>query len=195
MLERWKIVITAALLLVLMGCGGLRYSELSPEARNFHPRRIAVLPAEARTFAGARGDIDRLFAEVLNQKKWFDEVVGGEPIGRRMESDESFRQVITDYLSKLANVSFSDPALSGKIGDLLGADAFFIVRVDYWNYTTENDNKIAKVSLTITMIEVKTGKTIWMAGHNKISEYVIIKPDLPDVARDLIGEMVGYMPR
>jgi hypothetical protein len=194
MLKTWKTVVPIVLLLGILGCGGLRYSEVSPEARDFHPQRVAVLPADTRAFAAAKGDIDRLFAEVLSEQKWFADVVGGEAISRRMESDEPFRQVITDYLAKLANVNFSDPALSGRLGALTGAEAFLLVRVDYWNYTTEDDNKIAKVSLSVTMIEAKTGKTVWTAVHHKISEYMIIKPDLPDVARALIREMIGYMP-
>jgi hypothetical protein len=44
------------------------------------------------------------------------------------------------------------------------------------------------------MIEARTGKTIWIAVHHRINDYVIIKPDLPDVARNLIREMIGYMP-
>ena len=192
--KTWITAIIALLFLGILGCGGLRYSEVSPEARDFHPRRVAVLPADTRAFAGAKGDVDRLFAEVLSEQKWFADVVGGEVIGRRMKSDETLRQVITDYLAKLANVSFSDPAMSGRIGELTGAEAFLLVRVDYWNYTTENDKKIAKVSLSITMIEAKTGKTLWTAVHHKISDYMIIKPDLPDVARALIREMIGYMP-
>ena len=195
MIKKTRITTVIALLFLgILGCGGLRYSEVSPEARDFHPRRVAVLPADTRAFAEAKGDIDRLFAEVLSERKWFADVVGGEAIGRRLESDETFRQVITDYLAKLANVRFSDPAMSGRLGELTGAEAFLLVRVDYWNYTTENDKKIAKVSLTITMIEAKTGKTIWTAVHNKISDYMILKPDLPDVARALIREMIGYMP-
>jgi hypothetical protein len=194
MLKAWKTVVPIVLLLVILGCGGLRYSEVSPEARDFRPRRIAVLPADTRVFAEAKGDIDRLFAEVLSERKWFDDVIGGEAVGRRLESDEAFRKVVTDYLDKLGNVRYSDPVLSGRLGELTGAEAFFLVRVDYWNYATENDKKIAKVSLTITLIEAKTGKTIWTAGHHRISDYVIIRPDLPDVARDLIREMIGYMP-
>ena len=192
--KTWITAVIALLFLGILGCGGLRYSEVSPEARDFHPRRVAVLPADTRAFAEAKSDVDRLFAEVLSEQKWFADVVGGEAIGRRMESDETFRQVITDYLAKLVNVSFSDPAMSGRLGELTGAEAFLLVRVDYWNYATENDKKMAKVSLSITMVEAKTGKALWMAAHHKISEYLIIRPDLPDVAKDLIREMIGYMP-
>ncbi len=184
----------AILCLVILGCGGLRFSEISPDARDFHPRRIAVLPADTTAFAEAKGVVDRLFAEALIERQWFTDVVGGEAVGRRLESDEAFRKVVAGYLAKRASVSFSDPELSGGIGGLTGTEAFLLVRVDYWNYMTENDKKLAKVSLSITMIEAKTGKALWTAAHHKISEYLIIRPDLPAVARDLIREMVGYMP-
>ena len=185
--------VIAILCLGILGCGGLRYSEISPDARDFHPRRIAVLPADTTAFAEAKGVVDRLFTEALIERQWFD-VVGGEAVGRRLESDEAFRKVVAGYLAKRANVSFSDPELSGRIGELTGTDAFLLVRVDYWNYATENDKKLAKVSLSITLVEAKTGKALWMAAHHKISEYLIIRPDLPDVAKDLIREMIGYMP-
>ena len=184
----------AILCLVILGCGGLRFSEISPDARDFHPRRIAVLPADTTAFAEAKGVVDRLFSEALIERQWFTDVVGGEAVGRRLESDEAFRKVVAGYLAKRASVSFSDPELSGGIGGLTGTEAFLLVRVDYWNYMTENDKKLAKVSLSITMIEAKTGKALWTAAHHKISEYLIIRPDLPAVARDLIREMVGYMP-
>jgi hypothetical protein len=185
--------VIAILCLGILGCGGLRFSEISPDARDFHPRRIAVLPADTTAFADAKGVVDRLFAEALVERQWFD-VVGGEAIGRRLESDEAFRKAVAGDLAKRANVSFSDPELSGRIGGLTGTDAFLLVRVDYWNYMTENDKKLAKVSLSVTMVEAKTGKALWTAAHHKISEYLIIRPDLPDVAKDLIREMIGYMP-
>jgi hypothetical protein len=182
------------LLLGLLGCGGIRYSQVSPEAKDFHPQRIAVLPADTTAFPEAKGSVDRIFAEALNERKWFTDIVGGEEIGRRLETDAEFRQAVTEYLAKLGNVSFSDPDLSGRIGALTRTEAFLLVRVDYWNYTTEDDKKVGKVGISITMIEAKTGKTIWRAGHNRASDYVFIKPDLPDVARALIREMIAHMP-
>ncbi len=189
-------VVLALLLLSIPGCGGgLRYSQVAPEAKDFHPRRVAVLPADTTAFPEAKGAIDRLFAEVLNEQGWFTAVVGGEAIGRRLKTDTELRQVINDYLEKRDKVSFSDPALSGRIGVLTGTEALLLVKVDYWNYTMENDNKVGKVSLSLAMIEAQTGKTLWTAVHHRISEYMIIKPDLPDVARGLIREMIGHMPR
>jgi DNA-binding transcriptional ArsR family regulator len=189
--------ITAVIVLLflgLLGCGGLRYLEVSPDALEFHPRRVVILPADTMAFAEAKGDIDRLFAEVLSKRKLFSDIVGGEAISRRMESDVTFRQVVTGYLAKLTNLSFSDPVLSERLGELTGAEALILVRVDYWNYTTLDDERIAKVSLTVTMVETKTGKIVWTAGHHKISGAKFIEPALPDVAKALVREMVGYMP-
>lgn len=186
--------ILTILLLGLLGCGGLRYSQVAPEAKDFHPQRIAVLPADTTAFPEARASIDRVFAEVLADQKWFTDIVGGEAIGRRLETDAELRQIVTEYLAKLQNVSYSDPELSSRIGALTRTEAFLLVRVDYWNYTTEDDTKMGKVGISITMIEAKTGKTIWRAAHNRASDYVIIKPDLPDVARGLVRGMIGHMP-
>jgi hypothetical protein len=186
--------IFAFLFLGVLGCGGLRYSQVSPEAKDFHPRGIALLPADTTAFPEAKGSVDRIFAEALGERKWFADIVGGEEIGRRLETDPELRQAVTEYQAKLGHVSFSDPELSGRIGALTRTEAFLLVRVDYWNYMTENDKKVGKVNLSITMIEAKTGKAIWSAVHNRASDYLIIKPDLPDVARNLIREMIDYMP-
>lgn len=194
MMKAWGAAALAILLLGLFGCGGLRYSHVSPEAKDFHPRRIAVLPADVKTFPEAKGSIDSLISEALSERKWFAAVVGGEEVGRRLETDETLRQAVAEYLAKLDKVSFSDPALSGRIGELTRAEAFVLVRVDYWNYTKENDKKVGKVSLSLTLIEAGTGKIVWTAGHQGASDYLIMKPALPDVARDVIREMIGYMP-
>jgi hypothetical protein len=194
MMKAWGAAASAILLLGLFGCGGLRYSHVSPEAKDFHPRRIAVLPADVKTFPEAKGSIDSLISEALSERKWFAAVVGGEEIGRRLETDETLRQAVAEYLAKLDKVSFSDPALSGRIGELTRAEAFVLVRVDYWNYTKENDKKVGKVSLSLTLIEAGTGKIVWTAGHQRASDYLIMKPALPDVARDIIREMIDYMP-
>ncbi|MEK7374515.1 MAG: hypothetical protein AABZ85_05740 [Thermodesulfobacteriota bacterium] len=194
MMKAWGAAALAILLLGLFGCGGLRYSHVSPEAKDFHPRRIAVLPADVKTFPEAKGSIDSLISEALSERKWFAAVVGGEEIGLRLETDETLRQAVAEYLAKLDKVSFSDPALSGRIGELTRAEAFVLVRVDYWNYTKENDKKVGKVSLSLTLIEAGTGKIVWTAGHQRASDYLIMKPALPDVARDIIREMIDYMP-
>jgi hypothetical protein len=178
----------------MSGCGGLRYSEVSPDAGNCHPRQIAVLPVDATIFPEARGVVDRLFSEVLVERQWFSGVIGGDAISERMKKDDALRAAVTDYLTKRAKVNYSDPELSGRIGVLTGADAFLIIRVDSWLYTVQDDKKLAKTGFSIAMIESKTGKTVWKAAHDRVSDYLLVKPDLSSMARGLIREMTDRMP-
>lgn len=181
-------------ILSMSGCGGLRYSEVSPDAGNCHPRQIAVLPVDATIFPEARGVVDRLFSEVLVERQWFSGVIGGDAISERMKKDDALRAAVTDYLTKRAKVNYSDPELSGRIGVLTGADAFLIIRVDSWLYTVQDDKKLAKTGFSIAMIESKTGKTVWKAAHDRVSDYLLVKPDLSSMARGLIREMTDRMP-
>jgi hypothetical protein len=179
---------------LVAGCGGIRYSEISPDAARFHPQTIAVLPADATLFPETKGIVDRLFLDALAERKWFTIVNGGQNIAEQLRHNESFRNVVAEYLAKRANVSFSDPELSKKIGAFAGAEAFLIPCVDYWNYTTESDKKLAKAGFSIAMVEAATGKTVWNATHNKTKEYVVFKPDISAIAKDLINEMIARMP-
>jgi hypothetical protein len=111
-----------------------------------------------------------------------------------MKKDDALRAVVTDYLTKRAKVNYSDPELSGRIGVLTGADAFLIIRVDSWLYTVQDDKKLAKTGFSIAMIESKTGKTVWKAAHDRVSDYLLVKPDLSSMARGLIREMTDRMP-
>ncbi|MDI6776038.1 MAG: hypothetical protein QMD03_02170 [Syntrophales bacterium] len=189
-----KCFVVILLVLMLSGCGGLRYSQVAPEAKDFHPRRIGVLPVDVGTYEEARGVIDQVIAGVLVDKKWFADVVAADTINNQLQSNEELRKVVMDYLAKLKTVNFSDPELSKKIGELSQIDAFLVVNVDYWNYTVENEKKLAKVGIGIKMVEAGTGKIIWKAGHHLSEDYLLFKPALPDVARDLCKKMIGYMP-
>jgi len=191
-----RIGIFALIFLVLgpSGCGELRYSEISPDARDFHPRKIAVLPADVAAFPEAAGSVDRLFTEALTESRWFEGILGGESLAERLRKDEELRGAVSEYLEKLTKVKFSDPELSSRIGALTGTEAFLVNRVDSWNYTVLDDKKVGKVGLSITMVEAKTGKILWNAAHNRVSDYLIVKPELANMARGLIREMIDRMP-
>ncbi|MHB8829527.1 MAG: hypothetical protein ACYC6Q_08385 [Syntrophales bacterium] len=182
------------LLTGLSACGGLRYSEVAPEAKDVHPRQILVLPADVAAFPEAAGIADRLFAEVLTERQWFEKVLGGEKIAEQLRKEEELRRTVSEYLAKLARLKFSDPELSKRIGALTGTEAFLINRVDSWNYTVANDKKMAKVGFSITMVEAKTGQILWNAAHSRLSEYLIVKPDIANMAKGLIREMTDRMP-
>jgi hypothetical protein len=182
-------------LFLLSACGGLRYSQVAPEAKDFHPTKVAILPADVGTYEEARGIVEQIFAGVLVDKKWFTDVVDAATIGNQLQSNEELRRAVLDYLVKLKTINASDSDLSKKIGEKLQVDAFFVINVDFWNYTKENNKKFGKVGLGIKMIEASTGKIMWKASHHEAESYMLIKPALTSVAKDLIKTMVGEMPR
>ena len=178
----------------LLGCGGLRYSQVAPAAKDFHPQKIGVLPVDVGTYEEARGVIDQVIAGILVDKQWFTDVVAGDTINNQIQSNDELRKAVLDYLSKLKTVNFSDPELSKKIGEISKVDAFLVVNVDYWNYTKEGDDKVGKVGIGIKMIDAKTGKILWKASHHEAETYMLIKPKLPAVAKSLVKKMIGEMP-
>lgn len=181
--------------LMLFGCAGIRYSEVAPEAKGFHPRQIGVLPVDVGTYEDARGVIDRIVADVLIDKEWFTSVVAAEAIGKQVPPGEDIKKLVFDYIVKLKTVSYSDPEMSKKIGELLKVDAFLVVNLIYWNYTkTIEDDNVAKVEADIKMINANTGQILWKAHHYVAEEYKYFKPQLRSVAKTLIKKMIREMP-
>ena len=187
-------LILVSLALILGACGGLRFSQLDPSAKDFHPKRIVVFPADVGTYEEARNPIDQIVPGVLMDKKWFTDITDTASLNRQIQANDELRKAMTEYLSKLQTLNFSDAALSKKIGELTKADAFLLVAVDYWNYTVEKDKKLAKVSVGLKLIDAATGKIMWKAGHHLAESYLLLKPELSKVARSVVGDLVGEMP-
>jgi hypothetical protein len=184
-------------ILTTIGCSGLRFSQLAPEAKDFHPQRVAVFPVEIwnhKDMTDSREAVEQIIAGSLVEKKLFPNVMYAESLNKQIQANEELHKVITVYLSKLRQLNFSDPDLSRKIGELAKIDAFLLVSVDDWDYTTRNDKKLANVGMTMELYDVSTGKLMWKAGHTINEDYVLIKPELPAVARDLARKMISYMP-
>ncbi len=185
------------IILTTIACAGLRYSDIDPAAKDFHPPRIAIFPViEVSTYEEARGNVEQIVAEVLVEKKWFVEVTDTASLNRQIKVSEELSKAMADYLSKLRLLSFSDPDLSRKIGEMTKVDAFVLLYVDSWNYTVENKDKVAKVGIRMKVVEASTGRIMWNAGHHIAETYTLglIKPALPKVARDVARKMIVEMP-
>jgi hypothetical protein len=183
-------------ILTLSGCGELRFCQLAPEAKDFHPRRVAVFPMEVWNHkeADSRKIVEQIVSGTLVEKKLFDHVTDVESLEKQIKDDEELRKVKDEYFSKLKTLAFSDSDLSRKMGELARIDAFLLLSVDEWKYAGEGDNKTAQVGLTMEMYDVSTGKLMWKANHSITNEYLLIKPELPKIARDVIRKMIDYMP-
>jgi hypothetical protein len=183
--------------LTTIACTGLRFSQLAPEAKDFHPQKIAVFPVEMLNSEGTKGAremVEQIIAGSLVEKKWFANIMETESLNSQLLTNEELNKAMTEYISKLKTVNFSDPDLSKKIGELAKVDAFLLVSVDGWDYTVERDEKVAKVGMTMKLYEASTGKLIWKAGHDITDSYMFSKPDLLKVASDLISKMIVFMP-
>ncbi|MBN2255506.1 MAG: hypothetical protein JW736_07350 [Deltaproteobacteria bacterium] len=195
MMKKGMVVsLVMVLALMLWSCGGLRYSQISPNAKEFHPKSIGVLPADVSSYGEARGVVDQIFAGILAKKGWFASVASPDSIQNQMTFNTEARKAVIDYITKLQTVNFSDPDLSKKIGEFCKMEAFLVVTVDFWNYTVEGEDKVAKVGFAVRLVESKTGKIMWEAGHHEVKDYLLFKPDLTDLAEDVAKMMIAEMP-
>jgi hypothetical protein len=179
-------IISLLMLLIIsvFGCGGLRYSWVDSEANNYKLKSLGIFPVDVGIHEEARGVADQVIADVVT----------ADTISKQMQVNEELRKLYLDYTTKLKAVNFSDPELSKKIGQISKVDAFLLVNVDYWIYTRENDEKVAKVGFGIKMIDASSGKILWKAGHHEAEDYMLIKPKLPDVAKKVFRKMIKEMP-
>lgn len=187
-------VLAVFIVLSVSGCEGLRFVQTADEASDFHPKSIGVLPAEVGLYKDAVGKIDAIIADVLTGTKWFNRVIGGEDIRKRIEASEELKKSVDVYLLKLRELNYSDPELCKVISELCGIEAILIPTVDTWEYTMIGGDKIARVGLSMKLINARTGTTLWRAGHLATEEYRFLKPDLTNMGRALARKMIDKMP-
>jgi hypothetical protein len=197
MIKNFFIKITWLCLIVsVVGCSGLRYCYVAPEAKQFHPKRIAVFPIEIwnhKDSVDSRKVIEQMVSGMLVEKKWFANVLDTETLNKMLAEDETLSKVMKEYMTKLKELNYSDPVLSNKIAEIIHVDAFMMVTVDEWGYSGEK-NKVAKVGMYMELYDATTGKLMWKASHFLHEDYVMLKPALTDMARELVGKMISWMP-
>jgi hypothetical protein len=184
-----------AVLMSIIACGGsIRYTERDPDMTDFHPRTIGLLYVDVGTYGEARGIAEDIIVAALMEKQWFARVLTREDLNNQLKNDPELQKAVADYLLKLNTVNYSDPTLSKQIGDSLKIEAFLVVTVDSWNYTTVKEDNVAKAGLSMKLVDTATGRIAWKAGHNIVKEYTFLKPDLKDVGKSVVSAMIGAMP-
>jgi hypothetical protein len=200
---RWRVpvkkgflglIIIIALTFVLSSCGGIRYSKTMKGAEDFHPKSVGIIEVRAGGYPEVKGTADEIVTEVLSEKKWFSKVISEKIIQEKMASDDGVKDIVDKYLMKLEKVSYSDPELSRKIGEIYAVDALLVVTVDFWTYTTEGDDKVAKGGFSMDLVEAASGRIIWKAAHHKVKKYKFFEPDLSKLAKSISKKMITQMP-
>ncbi len=185
-----------AFVFMTVACGGLHFNQLSPEAKEIHPKRVAIFPLQVWNHkeADSRVVVEKIVADALVERKWFENVMDAESLKQKVQESEELSKLKEEYLAKLQMLNFSDPELIRKIGDLIQVDSFLLLSVDEWKYYTQGDEKMAEVGLSMAMYDIATGKVIWKANHSIVEDYMLLKPELSKVARKVAHKMVKYMP-
>ena len=190
-----KVLFIAVLCVMFAACGELRFSRVAPDIGEFHPETICVFPVNTGVYTQEAGDIaDDLIADVVRRKGIFSTVVSPERVSKLMEQDDRLRDAVTGYLAKLRTVHFSDPDMARYIGTAIDVDALLVVDVDFWNYTTQGSDKLAKAGFSMNLIAAQTGEVMWKANHSDTKDYSWFKPDLAKFARGVAKEMISHMP-
>ncbi len=196
MLARFSVRIPSLFLLVALvsGCGGLQEVWEGPGARVFRPQTIAVLPPMASQYDSAREDIQDVLVGALNRQGNIERVVSPENVTDIFQASKEAFDSLVFYFSRLEMTGQSDKDSAVKLGKALNVDAFLVVRVNSWEYVRKEGDNVGRVGLSLRLIDASTGTTVWKARHERSDSYMFIKPSLKDIAKELAGEMIKYMP-
>ena len=181
-------------LLISAGCGGLQEAWEGPGARVFRPQAIAVLPPMASQYDSAREDIQEVIASALNRIAHIERVVAPEQVTDVFQGSKEAFDALVFYFSRLEMTGQSDKESAVKLGKALNVDSFLVVRVNSWEYVRKEGDNAGRVGLSLRLIDATNGTTVWKARHERSSSYMFMKPNLKDVARDLVDEMIKQMP-
>lgn len=131
MIKKMSLVIVV-LLFTITGCSGIKFSQLSPDAKDFHPKTIAVLPATVGEHESARDTIDTVVSRKLAESHLFDNIADAVTIKGQIAASEDLSGDIQSYIQKLNTLGVSDPAISAKLKDALNSDALLLTYVTSW---------------------------------------------------------------
>lgn len=185
-----------ALVFLIFGCSSIHFNEVSPIAKDFKPTAAVILPA-IKMPDGVDFDAERLakivYGELIELKK-FDRVVEPKDAQAILSQNQELQNNLLNYITKLRTLNISDPELAKKIGEAFNADALFAVEAGKWGYNKILGEKTAEVNITIKMIDAKSGNIIWKASHGEQKEYSLFKPELVDMAKDVVHRIMKNYP-
>lgn len=184
----------SALILLIVGCGGLQEVWEGPGARIFRPQAIAVLPPMASQYDSAREDIQQVLSDAVNKTASIERVVSPENVTDIFQSSKEAFDALVFYFSRLEMTGQSDKDSALKLGKALNVDSFLVVRVNSWEYMRKEGDNVGRVGLSLRLVDATTGTTVWKARHERSSSYMFYRPNLKDIAKELAAEMIKAMP-
>lgn len=178
----------------LAGCAGVNFSQTSPDAANFHPQSIAVLPATVGEYEAARDAVDSIVSRQLSDRGIFNTVVDSAMVRSQMADSKELADEMSAYIQKLNGLGVSDAGQTARLKEALHSDALFLTYVTAWGYGRTGGNKVARVGLGVKLVDATRGTVIWKANHELEEEYWMIRPELGDLSDKLLGMLLDEMP-
>src|SRR5262249_3918449 len=165
-----------------------------PGAGFFHPHAFVIPPPMASQYDSAREDIQEVIASSLNRIAHIERVVAPEQVTDVFQGSKEAFDALVFYFSRLEMTGQSDKESAVKMVKTCEVSVFLVVRVNSWEYVRKEGDNVGRVGLSLRLIDATNGTTVWKARHERSSSYMFYKPDLKDVAKDLVDEMVKNMP-
>ena len=180
---------------ILSGCAGVNFSQVNPEAKDFHPKTIAVMPATVGEYESSRDIIEQVISSSLLKTGYFENVVDSTSIKTQVAGSTELANDVSSFIQKLNTIGVSDTEAVSRIKTTVNTEALFLTYVTSWGYGRSEGNKVARVGLGVKLINAANGQLVWKANHEVTEDYTIIKPDLDDMAKDVMRVLIKEMPR
>lgn len=193
---RWHSHILLLLILLitaLTSCSGLQEMWEGPASRGFYPKTVAILPISG-AYDSAREDVEEVVAKVLMKSRKVEKVVPPEQVTDTFQTTKDAFDALVTYFTRMETTGQSDKQSAMKIGQALNADSLLVVKVNAWEYTREEGDNIARVGLSMRLIDAINGAIVWKARHQIQESYLWMRPDMRDLATRLTSEMIKFMP-
>lgn len=181
-------------LLVLTSCGGLNYSQNFPGSETFSPKLIVALPVTVGKYDSARDIVEQILVQSLIEAKVCRQVIHPRVIRARVDEYGDFLKQVSDYIVKLNTLGVSDKNLAQIIGRTYQVQGLILTNVTDWGYGREAEDKVARVGLSLTLVNTETGELVWKGSHRIVESYVLFRPSLEAMCLDLLETMTGEMP-
>lgn len=180
---------------VLSGCAGVNFSQVNPEAKDFHPRSIAVMPATVGEYESSRDIVEQVVSSRLLKTGYFENVVDSTSVKTQVAGSAELANDISSFIQKLNTIGVSDKEAISRIKTSVNTEAVFLTYVTSWGYGRSEGNKVARVGLGVKLVNADNGQLVWKANHEITEDYTIMKPDLNDMAEDVLEVLIKEMPR
>ena len=181
------------LITTLTSCSGLQEMWEGPASRGFYPKTVAILPISG-AYDSAREDVEEVVAKVLMKSRKVEKVVPPEQVTDTFQTTKDAFDALVTYFTRMETTGQSDKQSAMKIGSALNADSLLVVKVNAWEYTREEGDNIARVGLSMRLIDAINGAIVWKARHQIQESFLWMRPDMKDLATKLTSEMIKFMP-